>query len=251
MKTRKPRNSNVSPFADESETSMVCSTAIRPSEDCNSCIIRSENKYVDMWPLRSSSCCFHCVEKFETPPRFIPICRSSNSTNYRLFGNFCSWACAFRYILDNPTRIGGNAQMCAVWLCDLARTMGEKKPIIPAPPQLALRKFGGPLSIEQFKTYMGEKIVLLQKPFLPCETGIQLSYIPGKLTDIRRSGLVSDVPSSSDAEKERTGVGYYRNWIATKKTQRRDNEEKSVMPQAKKAKVNSNGILQRMYPNLC
>ena len=115
------------------------------------------------WDLFSDRCCFYCTEKFETVPIGIPVKYFRGKFHCR--DNFCSFNCAAAYIFR-----GGDIQyqfkkweyyslLCLMaWkiqkeICD---SLGQDKKNISMKVKLAedrnlLKKYGGPLTIDQFR----------------------------------------------------------------------------------------------------
>lgn len=92
--------------------------------------------------------CWWCTEKFDTMPCFIP--EKCTNDKFYVFGCFCSYNCAKSYssnmgddykISIRNSLIG---KMCAL-------LYGKSDQIKMAPPREMLKKFGGPMSIEDFR----------------------------------------------------------------------------------------------------
>lgn len=114
------------------------------------------------WPTCTATLCWHCCHPFNTPPLPMPTKYDHKLKIFHVTGTFCSWACMKTYNLDS------RSYMCHVnnTIITLFRQkcVGAKKPegIRPAPPRLALRAFGGALTIEEFRT--SEKIMDILPP---------------------------------------------------------------------------------------
>ena len=96
------------------------------------------------WPSQSSIDCLWCCHSFDNFPFGIPIKKIDNK--YHMFGNFCSSECAAAYNFDN-------LKTCEAFerYSMLNYLYSFNKKIKPAAPRLTLKKFGGQLSINEFR----------------------------------------------------------------------------------------------------
>lgn len=112
-----------------------CSTALK---------IDSEGS----WPRSTDIHCWWCTEAFSCMPCSIPVSRTNGV--FQCKGVFCSWECAKAFLIKDPMYScvdrGG-------WLLLLAKRVcgPQVTGITAAPPRQALKKFGGSLTIEQFR----------------------------------------------------------------------------------------------------
>lgn len=91
--------------------------------------------------------CWWCTYNFDTLPCFIPE-RFSDETYY-VFGCFCSYNCAAAYSLSmNDYNVWNRYSLIKKLYNQIYKT-NEDIPI--APPRESLKKFGGPLTIDEFK----------------------------------------------------------------------------------------------------
>lgn len=97
------------------------------------------------WPTSVKIACLWCTECFTNTPCGIPL--KYDNGKYQLFGNFCSPECAAAYNFDNFSSEDN------VWeyYSFINHVYGGKKEIKVAPPRLALKKFGGKLTIGEFR----------------------------------------------------------------------------------------------------
>ncbi len=91
--------------------------------------------------------CFNCHHTFENSPFFLPFDYSSTLDRYKLFGNFCSPNCAKSYSMNNKS-FENKAYLNGQFYRKL---FGPHFRINPAPSILNLDKYGGKLSIEEFR----------------------------------------------------------------------------------------------------
>jgi hypothetical protein len=129
------------------------------------------------WETCSDLACFYCTEKFQTMPVGIPLRYTRGK--YYCRDNFCSFNCAAAYIFSGfDTRYHFKKWEYYSLLCLLAKEINEKidaengnnKKIIYvklAEDRNLLKKFGGPLTIEEFRkqfNFLDKKYSLLYPP---------------------------------------------------------------------------------------
>jgi hypothetical protein len=115
------------------------------------------------WPTCTDVCCWHCTEPFRCQPVGIPHEIRSDGT-ILCDGNFCSYSCALTYIFSS--RSSHKEYRTKQLLAQVAREVHNITEILPAPPALALSKFGGPMTIEMFRTTKHEHAVVVNPPFV-------------------------------------------------------------------------------------
>lgn len=99
--------------------------------------------------------CWWCTYNFDNSPCFIPE-RYYNGTYY-VFGCFCSFGCAVAYNLSsNDYKVWDRHSLIKKLYGTIYNTNND---IIVAPPKEVLQKFGGTISIEEFRknTKLGDK----------------------------------------------------------------------------------------------
>lgn len=103
------------------------------------------------WPSNTSISCYWCCHQFTNAPYGIPV--KYTGGKFHVYGCFCSLECAAAY------NIASKESIDEVWerhnlINLLARKVGQRNNFVrPAPNRLALRMFGGHLSIEEFRRY--------------------------------------------------------------------------------------------------
>ena len=115
------------------------------------------------WPSSINMCCFWCSEQFDSVPVGIPIMKQSDT--YYMYGNFCSPECAAAYIFDNKKFIND----CWERYSMLNYIYGNNESIKVAPSKLCLKKYGGRLSIKEYRhicTKFNKSYKLLLPPMI-------------------------------------------------------------------------------------
>jgi hypothetical protein len=116
------------------------------------------------WPSSVKIACLWCTECFNNTPYGIPI--KCTNDKYQLYGNFCSPECAAAYNFDNFSKEDNVWEYYSL----LNHVYGNDREIKVAPPRLALKKFGGKLSINEFRecnSNYTKTYEVTEPPFIP------------------------------------------------------------------------------------
>lgn len=96
---------------------------------------------------KTNIACWHCTYNFDTLPCFIPD-RYVNGKFY-VFGCFCSYSCAMKY---NRSLGDYRVETRRSLILDLCNTIfGSTQMCVEAYDKEVLEKFGGPMTIDQFR----------------------------------------------------------------------------------------------------
>jgi hypothetical protein len=126
--------------------------------------------------------CWWCTYKFETLPCFIPERYNNNNfdNNFYVFGCFCSFSCAMAYNLElNDYKICDRNSLIKKLYCTIT---GKNDDIPIAPPKEILQKYGGILTIEEYRNTNNTSISSEYKLLLPPMVNI-LACIEEKSTE--------------------------------------------------------------------
>lgn len=116
----------------------------------------------EKWPERTNIACFHDTEQFDCIPVFVPVSYDEERNTVIPFGVFCSAACAKAYLIERQAYKQSKMMM---FLNTLMRNVfGVFEPIVAAPPQSALAKFGGMYDLKTFRTVCQQYRVVLHLP---------------------------------------------------------------------------------------
>ena len=178
MDVRHAQRTLVSPFAagaaggtpgapPQPTSSMVCSASVSAGDAAAGVHVRLDNLFDGgARPTSTSLACWHCAHDFEGAPCAVPASYTAARNEFAVYGCFCSWGCAKRYMIERPNY---ECAMRFALLNQLARSMNwEGGEIAPNPPAAALRRFGGPLSIEAFRAHGsdGRRTALVESPLV-------------------------------------------------------------------------------------
>lgn len=116
------------------------------------------------WPEKTSISCFWCCCQFNNTPWGIP--KKYEDGLFTLYGIFCSPNCAASQLFEIEDKSDIKWEMYSLLNFLYFKVYGELKEIMLAPSKLCLKKFGGVLSIEEFrdKNKLNDKIYTLKFP---------------------------------------------------------------------------------------
>jgi hypothetical protein len=117
------------------------------------------------YPQKTDVSCWWCCHEFTSVPMGIPkktevISRPGNEPDlisFMVFGCFCSLECMYAYVLNDKKLYEKCKMFDLIYMYnqlnkDKTLNVKYKDKIIPAPARMTLKKFGGKLSIEQFRS---------------------------------------------------------------------------------------------------
>ena len=156
---------------------IVCSSEIRRGYSKNHffCVhpfFQSSTK----WPKKTHIHCYYDTFPFDTPPVPLPNHYDETTDTYVCdVGIFCSGECAKSYLIHNPRH---NNAIRLMLLDQILRRMFPNIPetIHEAPPISMLQRFGGTLTIEEFRQAHNQysHYSLHQPHFLVCDLAFEL-----------------------------------------------------------------------------
>ena len=119
------------------------------------------------WPSNSPYSCWNCDCQFDSVPIGIPECMVND--HFQCYGNFCSFACAGRYIVDNDHTVNRFEKLS---LLNRMYQMMYKLDITDyvkiAGPKQVLHKYGGCLSYSQYHdSDVSQKVEIYKLPIIP------------------------------------------------------------------------------------
>lgn len=102
------------------------------------------------WLEKSPYACWNCTEHFDSFPIGIPL-NINDSGKFNLCGNFCSFSCAARYLVETETGEIMHERMTMLNLLAKKLTGNNEYDINIASSKLVLKKFGGTQSIDEYR----------------------------------------------------------------------------------------------------
>ena len=149
------------------------------------------------WPSKTNIDCFWCCHPFENTPFGIPIKRIGEK--YQMFGNFCCAECASAYIFETNF-LNDSEKSESYSLLNYIYRDGLNDGIQVAPSKLCLKKFGGRLSIEQYRNNLktsSKNYKVIIPPLTSIIPNIEETNISKTLNDIGTSFLTNSIVSKS------------------------------------------------------
>lgn len=141
---------------------------INPSESKTRYTVLSSFKMG--YPDKTGYHCWWCTYAFHTPPIGVPKRTSLTEDTFFVIGNFCSFACCLAYALEDKTLKVTTGDLIYMYhkmtgKRDVNYTDAKLK---PAPSRYILEKFGGRMSIGDFRALGPETtVVSLIQPQIP------------------------------------------------------------------------------------
>ena len=105
-----------------------------------------KNNWLEKYPYA----CWNCTEHFDDFPIGIPL-NINDSGKFNLYGNFCSFSCAARYLIESETGEIMHERMSMLNTLAKKLTGDNQYTINIASSRLALKKFGGSQSIDDYR----------------------------------------------------------------------------------------------------
>lgn len=101
------------------------------------------------WPTTTDVWCWHCCHGFDTQPLPLPIRYDDRRDEFHVMGNFCSWPCMKTFNSESNSYM--KTVISTIITLFHKRCTGVLRGIRGAPPRIALRVFGGHMSIAEFR----------------------------------------------------------------------------------------------------
>ena len=121
------------------------------------------------WLEKSPYACWNCTEYFNNFPIGIPF-NINDDQKFNLYGNFCSFSCASRYLIETENGEAMNERMELLNLLAKTLTQDNNYKINIASSRLVLKKFGGVQSIDEYRSNSindTKKIQVYKPPLVP------------------------------------------------------------------------------------
>ena len=156
-------------------------------------LLGSSRKWAEKWSPGDEHVCWQDGHSFDWFPVPVPTGYDETRRTYTVFGKFCSWQCAKRWLMDNPSF---NTPIARCWLATMAKEQfGYKHDVIhPAPKRWVL--LTNSMTIDQYRQQCGANI--------PCET-VHPPLLPACMASI--SGQTSKVLESIYTTRNNETIG--------------------------------------------
>ena len=151
----------------------------------------SEANKNNTWPSKTNVDCLWCCFSFTNTPYGIPIRKIQDT--YQMFGNFCSPSCAASYIFE-MNYLNEAEKLASYSMLNYLYKDSNSEGINFAPSKLCLKKFGGRLSIEQYRNIVSfnkKELNVLIPPLMSIIPNVEETNITNNLDMISNSNLNS------------------------------------------------------------
>lgn len=149
---------------------------------------------------KTDICCWWCCHEFECVPWGIP--QKYVDDKFELYGVFCSANCALSYLLDMDRDEDYLWEKVALLNLLHYKVYGKYENIIPAPNKIALQKFGGSMSLEEFHNLIEFNNKSYTVEFPPCNNVIPVLEEIYKKNNLTSSFIPVDKNRISKANNE-------------------------------------------------
>jgi hypothetical protein len=126
------------------------------------------------WKDESENCCWWCCSEFNTVPIGLP--NKYINKQFYLHGCFCSFNCAHAYNLDlNDYKVWERYSLLN-YIKKIIFNDSNVQSIIAAPPRQILKKFGGIMDVNDFRSasiFIPKEYVYMLPPMIPIFTVIE------------------------------------------------------------------------------
>lgn len=146
-----------------------------------------ESAEVKKLPEQTDAACFWCCHPFEGRPVVLPV--RDEGEYLQVFGNFCSPECGMSYLFDMRQDSHTRWEQLAL----LNRVYGDYVGGIvrPAPARSVLKMFGGPMSIEEYRSVIAQRKIRIDVHIPPMVS--LLSTMDTKPIDFYDANLTKNV----------------------------------------------------------
>lgn len=145
---------------------------------------------IDTWPERTTTCCWNDGAEFDGVPVPIPYAYDDVRGTFEVGGTCCGVACVKRYLLGGMGYRHGLQDMWMVTICEIIFKNPALAYVPAAPPRNTLKRYGGHLSLEEYRGgTLNGRVELLSRPMIsyPVVAHIQSSEnLAGQVTGLRR-----------------------------------------------------------------
>lgn len=147
-------------------------------------------------PKKTDICCWWCTYNFDTYPVYMPLRYMEAKDYFKVKGIFCSFECCAAYGLKHEKNMKSLSLVKFLY----KRMTKSKGPsdIKPSPPKEILKKYGGPISIEEYR--LGNHCLTMNTENIPINEGkteyfiheFPVKYIPTQVGSKRIKTMIDN-----------------------------------------------------------
>ena len=163
-------------------------------------------------PEAKGTHCWWCVHPLgDCRPLHLPIKYDERLDKFTTTGEFCSWECTKAFALDMNTSRSGEIQSFIALM--RMKTFGKYMVLKAAPKRQALKIFGGPLSIEEFRGCSQQQVpvyVPYEKYICPTTESVTVNTVTTEPSSNEPLKLKRDKPLKRTTSKLESALGIVR-----------------------------------------
>lgn len=162
------------------------------------------------YPAKTNIHCWWCTFEFDTHPVGIPRKYDKKKNVFSVIGCFCSFSCVLAFVYDTRHNSQSLTESCTL---DFITTMYRKvsgdtsvglvkNKLKPSPSRFTLKKFGGNLSIEEFRDSFNneKKFEIMIAPMVPWA---MICSISGGSNKYMKNGIMKTLEIRKSVKKDR------------------------------------------------
>lgn len=139
----------------------------------------------DVYPNRTDIWCWWCCHPFDSRPIGIPVKYDDAKDVFKGIGCFCSINCAYAHAKKERMKVH-LSDFVFMYQKLTGNTLPDDWSLMPAPDRIVLQNFGGPLTIDEFRSAFENKFDVVMAPMMPF--GMLCDEILGKRSTKAKDG---------------------------------------------------------------
>ena len=130
--------------------------------------------------------CFHCCHTFTWGACVLPIMFDTYDKTFECEGRYCSPECALADLYMMPRLSDSTRWNRHALLEDLYRSVMKRRELIPAPPRVMLRLFGGSLDIAQYRESLTSCDAMVRAELPPIRLHVPTMNMQAPTRDVKK-----------------------------------------------------------------
>lgn len=123
--------------------------------------------FSEVYPNKTDILCWWCCYEFDTHPIGVPLKYDSVNDVFKVIGCFCSFNCAYAHIKKEKLKVPLSDLKFMYEKLSGAEFSSDSWTVVPAPEKYILQRFGGPLSIQEYRSSFNNRFDIMYTPMIP------------------------------------------------------------------------------------